>query len=121
MSCKSYRQTHNGPRVHVKVWVAAHGPVPKGFVVDHRNGDIHDNSLGNLRLATVAQNIANSKMSSANQTGLKGLSWDASRQRFKGAIKLNYKQHAIRGDLLTVAAWLFSKRQELHGEFARHQ
>jgi hypothetical protein len=120
-SPKSYLQTHEGPRVHVKVWVEAHGPVPEGFVVDHRNGDIHDNRLENLRLATVAQNIANSKLSVVNSTGLKGLSWDSARMKFRGAIKLNYKQHAVRGDLLEVAAWLFRNREVLHGEFARHR
>ncbi|AAO73153.1 gene 3.8 protein [Pseudomonas phage gh-1] len=119
-SPKSYLQTTSG-RVHVKVWEEAHGPVPKGMHVDHRNGDIHDNRLENLRLATPAQNIANSKLSEANKTGLKGLSWDSARGRFKGAVRLNRKQYTTRGDLLTVAAWLFRTREALHGEFARHR
>lgn len=69
---KSYYQQYNKPRVHVQVWTEANGPIPKGYVVDHINGDIHDNSLSNLRLATVAENIRNSKISVSNKTGIKG-------------------------------------------------
>lgn len=120
-SPKSYLQKHNAPRVHVQVWMDAHGPVPKGMHVDHRNGDIHDNRLENLRLATVAQNISNSKLSTTNMTGLKGLSWDVARNRFRGAIKAEGKQHSTRGDLFEVSCWLFTQRERLHGEFARHR
>ena len=118
---KAYYQKYKAPRVHVQVWEAHNGKVPDGMVVDHINGDIHDNRIENLRLATVAQNICNSKRSVANKTGLKGLSWDASRQVFRGAIRANYKQHAVRGSLLDVACWLFRMRRELHGEFARFE
>ncbi len=118
---KSYLQKYKAPRVHVQVWESHNGKVPKGMVVDHINGDIHDNRIENLRLATVAQNICNSKRSVSNKTGLKGLSWDESRQVFRGAIKSNYKQHATRGSLLDVACWLFRMRRELHGEFARFE
>lgn len=116
---KSYYQKYKAPRVHVQVWEAHNGKVPKGMVIDHINGDIHDNRIENLRMATVAQNICNSKLSSANKTGLKGLSWNKSRQVFRGAIKSNYKQYTSQGSLLDVACWLFRMRRELHGEFAR--
>lgn len=43
---KSYYQKYKQPRAHVQVWTEANGPVPKGFVVDHINGDIHDNRAG---------------------------------------------------------------------------
>lgn len=120
-SAKSYLQKHNAPRVHVQVWEAVNGRTPKGMHIDHINGDIHDNRIENLRLATPAQNISNAKIYSTNNTGLKGLSWDEARGRWRGAIKSSFKQHSFRGDLLTVAAWLFRTRVELHGEFARHK
>lgn len=119
-STKSYLQKHKAPRVHVQVWVRANGTVPKGMHIDHINGDIHDNRVENLRLATPAQNIANSKLSTANKTGLKGLSWNADKNSWRGSIKAG-KQFSKCGDLLTVAAWLFRTRVELHGEFARHK
>lgn len=122
VSTKSYRQVvvdGINRRVHVVVWEEAYGPVPEGMHVDHKDGDIHNNELSNLRLATVSQNISNSKIYSTNQTGLKGLSWDVGRERWRGAIKSDFKQHSIRGDLLTVCCWLFTQRLALHGEFAR--
>lgn len=120
MKPKSYYQKHNAPRVHVQVWEAHHGPVPNGMHIDHINGDIHDNRIENLRLATVAQNLRNAKRSSANKTGLKGLSWDKSRECFRGAIKTDYKQTTYRSkDMLEVVAWLFRTRREQHGQFAR--
>lgn len=119
MHPKSYYQKYQQPRVHVQVWTDAHGPVPKGFHVDHRNGDIHDNRLENLRLATVAQNIQNSKTPTTNKTGLKGLVWDPQRGRWRGAVRAFGKQYTTRGDLLEVAAWIYRTRREVHGEFAR--
>lgn len=119
---KSYYQQHGKPRVHVQVWTRAHGPIPKGMVVDHIDGDIHNNDLSNLRLATVAQNIRNSKRHVDNKSGLKGLSWDKSRGRFRGAIVTNGKQVSFRSkDLFEVCCWLHTKRKEVHGEFARRE
>lgn len=120
-SPKSYLQRYKAPRVHVQVWVDANGAIPKGFVVDHKDGNIHNNDLSNLRIASVAQNIANSKLSVDNRTGLKGLSWDAARHRYRGSIKAGGKQYTTRGDLFEVACWLFTERGRLHGEFARHR
>lgn len=117
---KSYYQKYKQPRVHVQVWTEANGPVPKGFVVDHINGDIHDNRLENLRLATVAQNIRNSKRRSDNKSGLKGLSWDKSRGCFRGTVTTDGRSHSFRSkDLLEVCCWLHTTRKEAHGEFGR--
>lgn len=119
MHPQSYYQKYKGPRVHVQVWIDAHGPVPKGYFVDHKNGDIHDNRLCNLRLATPTQNMCNTRMPRNNKTGLKGLSWSTIRNMWRGSIVVNRKQFNVHGDLLKVAAWLHTKRIELHGEFAR--
>lgn len=120
MKPKSYYQKYNAPRVHVQVWEAHNGPIPAGMQVDHINGDIHDNRIENLRLATVAQNIRNSKLFKTNKMGLKGLSWDKSRECFRGTIVTDGKQSSFRSkDLLEVAAWLFRTRREQHGQYAR--
>lgn len=123
LSPKYYRKRQMGngrtEYVHRLVWAKAYGAIPKGHHIDHINGDIHDNRLENLRLSTVSQNIANSKLSTANKSGLKGLHWDSSRSLWKGEVKVNRKSTGKRGDLLEVAAWLFRTRKELHGEFAR--
>lgn len=118
MKPKGYYQKYKAPRVHVQIWEASFGPVPKGFVVDHRDGDIHNNAIDNLRLATRSQNAANAKTPTNNKTGLKGLS--LLRSGFRGTVTVNKKQQSFfSNDLLEVAAWIYRTRRELHGEFAR--
>lgn len=121
-SPKNYkRKSVNGvlKHVHIMVWEEAYGPVPKGFLVDHRDGDIHNNRLDNLRLATRSQNVSNSKKPRSNTSGLKGLSWCRTHGYWVGTLWHHGRKFAKTGDALTVAAWLFSKRVELHGDFAR--
>ena len=38
------------------LWLTTFGPIPDGFVVDHRNGNALDDRLENLQLLTVAEN-----------------------------------------------------------------
>jgi hypothetical protein len=48
---------------------------------DHRNHNTLDNRKRNLRIATSRQNKANQRRGNS-KSGLKGVSWDKSRQRF---------------------------------------
>ena len=42
------------------VWIDANGPIPDGMLVDHKDRDIHNNELSNLRLLTRTENQINS-------------------------------------------------------------
>ncbi len=65
-------------QVHVVEFAAFNGPLPRGMTVDHRDRNETNNDIGNLRLATNQQNAANSKLSTANTSGFKGVSQTAS-------------------------------------------
>ena len=43
-------------RVHRIVWIAEHGVIPDGYVIDHINNDKQDNRRCNLQLLTAAEN-----------------------------------------------------------------
>jgi hypothetical protein len=58
-------------RVHRIIWLWVYGEIPKGMVIDHVNGDKHDNRLANLRLASRKQNNQNRV---PTRRGYKGIS-----------------------------------------------
>jgi hypothetical protein len=41
-----------------KIWKLAHGPIPKGYHVHHKNRDATDNRLENLELLTLAEHMS---------------------------------------------------------------
>lgn len=48
-------------RVHRIVWIASHGIIPDGYVVDHINNNKQDNRLCNLQLLTAENNSHKAK------------------------------------------------------------
>lgn len=80
--------------VHRIVWEMFKGEIPDGLVIDHVNGDCHDNRLSNLRLATVSQNTHNQKKRSDNTSGFKGVSRVSRGSKWIATIKAyGKKQH----------------------------
>lgn len=117
---KPYKQFYQAPRRHIQVWVAANGPIPEGYYIDHIDGNPLNDDLSNLRLALPKENSRNAKTSKANKSGLKGLSWRDDRQSWRGAVMADGKQYTTTSkDLLEVVAWIYRTRRELHGQFAR--
>lgn len=57
--------------VHRIVFAIHHGYLPE--VVDHINRDVSDNRIENLRPANSSKNAWNSKISSSNTSGVKGI------------------------------------------------
>ena len=59
--------------------------------VDHKNGRKNDNRWRNLRPATNAENHRNIGVRSNNTSGITGVTWDSSRERWKVHIKADGK------------------------------
>jgi hypothetical protein len=94
-----------------------HWPVP---CCDHIDGNPLNNRAKNLRECSLAANQHNRRISSNNTTGVKGV------RQIKGAyearVRINgvtYTKYFRR--LEDAAAYVKQLREQLHGEFARHE
>lgn len=68
-------------RAHRLIWEMFNGPIPDELLVDHIDGDVFNNRIENLRLATRGQNNANSRARSINSTNCKGVTKIGSKYR----------------------------------------
>ena len=94
---------------------------PDGLEVDHRNGNGLDNRRDNLRVATHADNMKNTRMRGNNTSGFKGVYWDNFTGRWMAAIGHQGKfKNLGRFDTAEEAHAAYSAAAtELFGEFAR--
>lgn len=84
----SYRRLHIGKLkvyAHRAAWAMVYGEWPK--YVDHINGDKLDNRLANLRACSMRQNSGNSRLSSTNKSGYKGVCWHRAMKKWHAQIK----------------------------------
>lgn len=65
---------------------------PKGYQIDHINGDKLDNRMENLRIVTYKQNAQNSAIKSNNTSGYKGVSLTKEKNKWRAYININKKQ-----------------------------
>jgi hypothetical protein len=87
---------------------------------DHIDGDKTNNRADNLRECSVSANAHNGKMHRDNATGVKGVSRHGS--GYLAEVMINGAKHRkwFR-HLEDAAAWVRQTREQLHGEFARHE
>lgn len=85
--CKIYQ--------HRALWEAVHGPIPHGFVIDHINGNGHDNRIENLRAVTMQVNNHNRGATKRNTSGHKGVYWHKQRKKWNAQIMVKYKKHSL--------------------------
>lgn len=64
---------------------------PKGKYVDHINHDKMDNRKENLRIVTPQQNAMNQSLKSNNKSGVQGVCYDKSRDKWMATITYKYK------------------------------
>lgn len=92
-------------------------------LVDHIDGNTRNNKIENLRIVTMEQNLWNAKRSKTNTTGIKGVSYIVSRQKYQATISIKGKNKNIGSfsSLIEAEQAIQKARKELHGEFARHE
>lgn len=103
--------TFEGKKVlaHRLAWFFVHGVLPAGKL-DHRNRSRTDNRLCNLREVTDQENALNQSARSDNTSGVRGVSYDSSRNKWRAHLTLCGK-HLNLGRFNTKALAVAARRQ----------
>lgn len=79
-------------QAHRLAWILIYGEIPDSMEVDHKNRIKSDNSISNLRLATGKQNKENVGPTRNSRSGLLGVNWNSSRDKWQARICHNGKR-----------------------------
>ena len=74
---------------HQMIFLMQHGYIPK--VVDHIDGNTANNKIENLRESSKSFNACNSKISSRNTSGHKGVIWLKREKKWVARVQINKK------------------------------
>lgn len=106
---------------HRLIWEYFHG-VPPTNHIDHIDGNKSNNSISNLREATKIENGANRGKQKNNKSGYKGVSWDNYNKNYHVVVKHGDKRiKRTTKDFEEACRWAEELRNQLHGEFAKHE
>jgi hypothetical protein len=105
---------------HRLIWQLLYGDLKAEDFIDHIDTNPLNNSVSNLRKATNAQNQHNQKLCSRNSSGVKGVCWIASKNSWRGSVRVNGTRLAKHFSTKTDAAvWVVEVRKNHHGSYAR--
>lgn len=83
--------TINGKRHKIKMHHAIIGKPPKGFEIDHKNGQGTDNQRHNLRFVTRRQNQQNQRNGKKKSSKYPGVYWDKRDKKWIAKIQIDGK------------------------------
>ncbi len=107
---------------HRLAWLYVHGMWPPKYI-DHINHDTDDNRIANLRDASQSQNLCNARLSKANTSGVKGVSYDAANNRWRAYVCVGRSQQSL-GRFDTLEAAQTARRnaaERMHGSLVCHE
>lgn len=107
-------------KAHRLAFLIIKGYMPK--FVDHKDTDRSNTAWHNLRECTKSQNQHNSKTPSNNTSGVKGLTFNKSTNKWVARISVNGKSKYLGqfSDTTLAEAALSKARAEFHGAFANN-
>ena len=105
---------------HRIIYLMHYGYLPK--VIDHIDGNTLNNKIENLREATIAQNCWNTKRSTRNTSGNKGIFFRKDRNVWTARICVKDKNVYLGyfKDKENAIEFMQLAREMLHGSFAKH-
>ena len=80
---------------HRSIMMLCFGHIPENAEIDHINHVRDDNRLANLRFVTRSENSKNQSVSSKSTTGVTGVYFSKSRNKFIAQIKVNRQVHYL--------------------------
>ena len=99
---------------HRIIWCLMHGEWPD--CINHINGNLLDNRIGNLRSLTRQQCQRNQRMHKTNTSGRTGVSWNKFTRKWVALIKMNDVSHYLGSfDLFRDAVAARSAAETEHG------
>ncbi len=109
---------HVSHLAHRVAFYFTYGYVPER--VDHKDRDVRNNRIENLRAATAAQNAHNSVVMEG-ASGVRNVSWMKRRQRWRARFLLNNKEHVkIFKEKKDAETWVREAKVRLLGDFANY-
>lgn len=87
---------------HRLAWLYVYGELPT-LEIDHINGDRADNRLRNLRVVTISQQRANSKISKNNKSGFQGVCWNARKKKYRACLQHRHLGYFASAELAAIA------------------
>lgn len=105
-------------RLHRLIFLWHHGYLPE--YIDHKDGDTTNNRIENLRECSSAQNQWNARIGKNNTSGVKGVCWHKSYNKWMATLGVNGKTVFIGYfEFINEAERaIIKERRRLHGEFA---
>lgn len=79
---------------HRLAWRLFYGCQPIGYI-DHINGNGLDNRIDNLRCVTPSENAKNRKIRPENRSGLSGVVWSGTHEKWLASVRNNKKQISL--------------------------
>ena len=106
---------------HRLIYLMHHGFLPK--IIDHIDGNPSNNNLDNLREASHAENMRNSKIPTSNSSGFKGVYWCKTYKKWISVCAVDGKRRQIGSyvDIMEAANAVKEFRKKNHKEFSRHE
>jgi hypothetical protein len=106
--------------VHRICFLHYHGYLPA--MLDHKDNNKLNNRILNLRECTKQENSFNAKISKANKSGIKGVSWNKKAKKWMAGMKINGKNNylGLFTEIEDARKAVEDARGRLHKEFCNH-